>query len=167
MAEMTERAASIAAIDQMVRLIIWQAQKQLLHTLNRPDIALTLPQMVTLFAIRDVGSCRMSDLAEITQQSAGTLTGIVDRLIEDGLVGRVRDVDDRRVVQVALTPAGMERLNRVETARCVDMAQMLSRFSLTQLDDLEKLLQLFLAGINDVLEREPIHHSTGNGGNIR
>ena len=35
-----------------------------------------MPQMVTLFAIRGAGTCRMSELAETTQQSAGTLTGI-------------------------------------------------------------------------------------------
>ena len=108
------RAARIGAIDELIRRITWQSHKQLLQTLSQPAIALTLPQMVTLFAIRGAGTCRMSELAEITRQSAGTLTGIVDRLIEDDLVGRVRDVDDRRVVQVTLTAQGKERLARVE-----------------------------------------------------
>lgn len=172
MAETLERAAHIAAIDKVVRQITWQGQKQSLHTLSRPEIALTMPQMVTMFAIRQAGSCRMSDLAEVTQQSAGTLTGIVDRLIDDGLVGRVRDVEDRRVVQVALTPAGIERLERVEAARCADMAQMLARFSLDQLRNLEDLLRLLLSGINDMLEHATDHHASvvsvgDHDGNIR
>lgn len=148
------RAERVAAIDDIVRHITWQSHKQLLQTLSRPDIALTLPQMVTLFAIRDAGTCRMSDLADITQQSAGTLTGIVDRLIDDDLVGRVRDVDDRRVVQVTLTPTGEQRLAMVEQARREDMEQMLNRFSLAQLGELEELLRLLLAGIQDMLAPE-------------
>nr|AMP48336.1 MarR [uncultured bacterium]AMP48367.1 MarR [uncultured bacterium] len=157
MVETIERTTRVAALDQVIRQITWQAQKQSLHTLSRPDIALTMPQMVTLYAIRAAQTCRMSDLAEITQQSAGTLTGIVDRLIEDGLVGRVRDVEDRRVVQVALTAAGEERLARVEMARYEDMAQMLARFSMEQLCTLEDLLCLLLSGINDMLAYEPAH----------
>ncbi|NJN15101.1 MAG: MarR family transcriptional regulator [Oscillochloris sp.] len=141
------RSEYIAMIEDVVRQITWQSHKQLLQTLSQPDIDLTLPQMVTLFAIRDSGICRMSELAEITQQSAGTLTGIVDRLIDDHLVGRVRDSEDRRVVQVTLTPAGETRLARVEQARREDMDRMLRPFSSTQLVELTQLLQQFLQSL--------------------
>lgn len=143
-----ERAEHVKTIDDILRRITWQSHKQSLQTLNRSDIALTMPQMITLFAIRASGTCRMSELAEVTQQSAGTLTGIVDRLIEDGLVARVRDADDRRVVQVALTPMGRERIVRVEQARSADMERMLRLFSLEQLANLCHLLQLLFAGID-------------------
>jgi DNA-binding MarR family transcriptional regulator len=148
------RADYVSAIDDIVRQITWQSHKQLLQTLSHPEIALTLPQMVTLFAIRDTRRCRMSELAETTQQSAGTLTGIVDRLIDDHLVGRVRDMDDRRVVQVMLTPLGEQRLARVEEARREDMERMLRRFSLDQLGHLEELLRLLLSGLHEMVNGE-------------
>lgn len=151
MNEQEARAHHTYVIDDIVRQITWQSQKQLLQTLSRPEIGLTLPQMVTLFAIREAGLCRMSDLADITQQSAGTLTGIVDRLIEENLVGRVRDAEDRRVVQVMLTRQGEQRLALVEEARRADMDRILSRFSLEQLQDLAQLLQLLLDGINELI----------------
>lgn len=154
MDETQARAAYIASIDHLIRQITWQSHKQLLQTLSRPEIGLTLPQMVTLFAIRGAGTCRMSDLAEVTQQSAGTLTGIVDRLIEDDLVGRVRDLEDRRVVQVTLTPKGEARLARVEQARRDDMEAMLQRFDLAQLDELDTLLRLLSCGIHELLHGE-------------
>lgn len=148
------RAESIGVIDNVIRQITWQSHKQLLQTLGRPEIGLTLPQMVTLFAIRSAGTCRMSELADVTQQSAGTLTGIVDRLIDDNLMGRVRDVDDRRVVQVTLSSEGEERLARVEQARREDMERMLQRFSDEQLVTLEALLGQFLAGVHDLLNSD-------------
>ncbi|NTW02095.1 MAG: MarR family transcriptional regulator [Oscillochloris sp.] len=149
-----QRAPYVSSISDVVRQITWQSQKQLLKTLSRPDISLTMPQMVTLFAIRDAQTCRMSELAEITQQSAGTLTGIVDRLIEDNLVGRVRDVEDRRVVQVTLTPTGRERVARVEQARHEDMDRMLQHFDIGQLGDLDCLLRLLLNGIHQMFSDE-------------
>lgn len=152
----TTRVDYIAAIDDLIRQITWQSHKQLLQTLSRPEISLTMPQMVTLFAIRNAGTCRMSELAEVTQQSAGTLTGIVDRLIEDHLVGRLRDVEDRRVVQVTLTHQGEERLARVEHARREDMEQILYDLRLNQLADLESMLQLLLNGIQDLLNNNTL-----------
>jgi DNA-binding MarR family transcriptional regulator len=153
--------AYVTSISDVVRQITWQSQKQLLKTLSRPDIGLTMPQMVTLFAIRDAQTCRMSELADITQQSAGTLTGIVDRLIEDNLVGRVRDVEDRRVVQVTLTSVGEERVTRVELARHEDMDRMLQHFDMGQLGDLKCLLSLLLSGIHEMLNgEEPPHAKT-------
>lgn len=163
MHETRSRPEHIASIDNLIRQITWQSHKQLLQTLSRPEIGLTMPQMVTLFAIRGVGTCRMSELAEITQQSAGTLTGIVDRLIEDNLVGRVRDLDDRRVVQVTLTPQGEERLCRVEQARREDMERMLHHFQHDQLIELDALLAMLLGGIHDLLNGDALalHHSNG------
>jgi DNA-binding MarR family transcriptional regulator len=151
----SERARCIASIDHILRRLTWQGQKQSLHTLNRPDIALTMPQMVTLFAIRDANTCRMSELAEVTQQSAGTLTGIVDRLIDDGLVARVRDADDRRVVQVALTDVGRERIERIEQARHDAMARMVYHFGLDQLCQFEELLRLLLVGLDTPATTQP------------
>jgi len=142
-----QRQAALESIDGVIRMILWHAQKQALHTLSRPEIDLTLPQMVTLFAIHGAHTRRMSDLADVTQQSAGTLTGIVDRLIDDGLVERVRDVSDRRVVHVALTPAGDARLSTVEVARRDDMAHILAAFDDDELHTLSHLLRRFLAGV--------------------
>lgn len=147
MNDMSERAQQIAEIDHMVRQITWHGQKISLHTLSQPDIGLTIPQMVTLFAIRGAGTCRMSELAEATQQSAGTLTGIVDRLIDDNLVYRVRDSEDRRVVQVALTAEGERRLARAVDARHHDMERMLTLFSNIQINELQSLLHLMLDGM--------------------
>ena len=108
------RANQINQIDQIMYEIVWHAQKQITHTLTQPQIDLTLPQLMTLFAVRHAGSCRMSELAEQTRQSAGTLTGIVDRLIADGLLDRARNVSDRRVIEVALTPEGERRLTEAK-----------------------------------------------------
>ena len=154
---MTERALHnerIAEIDRIFREITWQGQKHAIHTLMRPEIGLTMPQMVTLLAIHDSGTCRMGALADATLQSGGTLTGIVDRLIADGLVERVRSTGDRRVVEVALTPAGQARVRQVIAARQKDMAQILLHFNDAQIGQFEHLLQAFLQGVRDALERD-------------
>ena len=153
MTERARREQHIAAIDRMIDEVAWQAQKQAVQTLARPDIDLTIPQMITLLAIREHGTCRMGALVEATRQSGGTITGIVDRLIDDGLVARSQAAEDRRAVEVTLTPAGEERARQVADARHADMCRILARFSDAQLGDLEHLLRLFTQALGEELSR--------------
>jgi DNA-binding MarR family transcriptional regulator len=153
---MTERATrdeQIAAIDRMIDEVAWQAQKQAIQTLMRPELDLTLPQMITLLAIRAHGPCRMGTLVEATRQSGGTVTGIIDRLIDDGLVARAHAVDDRRAVEVVLTSDGEERARRVGLARHEDMRRILAHFEDGQLAEFERLLRMFTQALHDELAR--------------
>jgi len=154
---MGERLAQddrVAAIDRIFRELTWHGQKHAIRTLTRPEIGLTMPQMITLLAIHDSGSCRMGALANATQQSGGTLTGIVDRLIDDGLVERVRSVNDRRVIEVTLTAEGQARVGQVLDARYIDMERILAHFDDDRLGQFERLLALFLDGVRGELPPE-------------
>lgn len=49
-----------------------------------------------------------SSIGEKLQQVGGTLTGVLDRMEERGLVRRERDLHDRRIWRIWLTDAGKE-----------------------------------------------------------
>lgn len=49
-----------------------------------------------------------SELGERLGQVGGTLTGVIDRMEERGLVRRERDRQDRRIWRIWLTPVGRE-----------------------------------------------------------
>ena len=59
---------------------------------------------------------RMNELAGRILFSKSGLTRIVDRMEEAGLVRRERPADDRRVIEVFITPTGLETL---QAARAV------------------------------------------------
>jgi DNA-binding MarR family transcriptional regulator len=154
MGEQAAHRAHVESIDRIFRELTWHGQKHAIHTLTRPEIGLTMPQMMTLLAIHDSVSCRMGTLADSTQQSGGTLTGIVDRLIDDGLVERVRSVNDRRVIEVTLTTEGQARVLQVIDARYADMERILAHFEASELNEFEQLLGVFLHGVRGELPRE-------------
>jgi DNA-binding MarR family transcriptional regulator len=79
--------------------------------------ALTLRWYDVLVQLEEAGaSCRMTDLAGRILASKSGLTRVIDRMEEAGLVQRERPRDDRRVILVAITPAGREAL---QAARAV------------------------------------------------
>jgi len=72
---------------------------------------LTVPQLLCLRHVRQHGSLTPGTLASYLFISKATVTGILDRLEDHGLVKRERDGSDRRKISVALTPEG-EKLAR-------------------------------------------------------
>lgn len=82
------------------------------------SLGLTFPQFIALNALEQFeGKSRMGPLAAAALQSAGSMTGIVDRLLEQGLVVRERHPNDRRSVVVQLTDKGSRLLGKVKENR--------------------------------------------------
>lgn len=75
----------------------------------RTEFDSTLPRFDVLAALsRHEQGLRMSALSGVLRVSNGNVTGIVDRLAEDGLVVRVPVAGDRRAMLVRLTAKGAE-----------------------------------------------------------
>ncbi|MDX1822089.1 MAG: MarR family winged helix-turn-helix transcriptional regulator [Paracoccaceae bacterium] len=75
----------------------------------RVEFDSTLPRFDVMAALsRHPQGLRMSALSGVLRVSNGNVTGIVDRLAEDGLVMRVPVAGDRRATLVRLTARGAE-----------------------------------------------------------
>ena len=69
----------------------------------------TLPRFDVLAALdRETAPITLSQLTDHLLVSNGNVTGLVNRLVEDGLVSRENDPDDRRVQRVMLTQDGRD-----------------------------------------------------------
>ena len=94
-------------VERAIMQIGWLGQRQFMQLLAEDRFDLTVPQYQTLLHLSYCeGNCKMSDLARSTHQSAASLTGVVDRLLEKRLVARGRPDDDRRQVVVSATERG-------------------------------------------------------------
>lgn len=54
------------------------------------------------------------EIASRTIQVVPAITGLIDRLEKQGLVARRRCTDDRRVVYVEITPAGLDLVQQID-----------------------------------------------------
>lgn len=71
---------------------------------------LTLPQLLVLAAIRELGDVTARRLSDHVSLTPPTVTTILNRLEERGLVWRDRNAADRRVSHARLTEAGRHLL---------------------------------------------------------
>lgn len=75
----------------------------------RVEFDTTLPRFDVMAALdRAPEGLRMSEISERLRVSNGNVTGIVERLVEEGLALRVAVPDDRRATRARLTPKGRD-----------------------------------------------------------
>jgi len=66
----------------------------------------SVPQLNSLLTLYEYGPLPPSQIANHIMVKSSTVTGIVDRLEQKGLVERLRNSPDRRVITIQLTESG-------------------------------------------------------------
>jgi DNA-binding MarR family transcriptional regulator len=110
---------------------------------------LTLSQYNVLRILRGAQPTRLAS-SEIGRRLVARdpdITRLVDRLVNRGLVDRVRDRRDRRVVEVGITKAGLAMLKQLDPAVERFPKAMLSHLGPKRLERLDVLLQDVLSSL--------------------
>ena len=71
---------------------------------------LTIPQIVVLKSVRELGEVTTREISQRVSLSQATVTSVLDRLEKNGLVERYRSKQDRRIVHTKLTRKGATAL---------------------------------------------------------
>jgi DNA-binding MarR family transcriptional regulator len=90
------------------------------------DAEVTLPQFRALVVLASRGPQRVVDVSGELGVDPSTGTRLCDRLVRKGLVRRQRSTTDRRVVRVALTPAGRSLVDQVTVRRREELSRIVA-----------------------------------------
>ena len=69
----------------------------------------TVPQLTLVFRLYETPNIKLNELTQKMELSQSTVSSIVDRLVTQGVVVRDIPKDDRRSVQLSLSPEFMEK----------------------------------------------------------
>jgi DNA-binding MarR family transcriptional regulator len=104
------------------------------------DLDLTTVQLKTLFFIDFEGSTNFKNVASALGVTPPSVTGIVDRLVEQGLVSREEVPENRRMQVLRTTEKGKTLLNRLIESRRSTFSSMLEKLSLEDLSALSEIM---------------------------
>lgn len=146
----------VAAIRQITRAVDLQSRRLV------EACGLTGPQLATLQAVAKLDHAPPSRVARAVHLSQGTVTGILDRLEQRGLVTRERSTADRRQIILSVTGAGRELLDSAPS-----LLQDEFRSELARLEEWERLQMLStlqrIARLMDAGELDASPHLTSGG----
>jgi MarR family 2-MHQ and catechol resistance regulon transcriptional repressor len=72
-------------------------------------------------------------------RSGGNITMVIDNLEKHGLVERVRQKEDRRMIMIHLTPKGRKLISRVLPLHAKDVVKEMSRLTASEQEELRRL----------------------------
>ncbi len=93
------------------------------------EAGLTLPQVLFLTRLRQVGESTPSELADRLNMSLPATSQMVDRLFRLGFLTRTEDSDDRRRKRLAVTPAAERLLDKLVRSRAAEYVKGTARLS--------------------------------------
>jgi MarR family transcriptional regulator, multiple antibiotic resistance protein MarR len=101
---------------------------------------ITGTQFAILKNVAEGAAQTAADLCRLLHYDTGSMTRLLDRLEEKGLMRRERSKDDRRVVSLGVTAAGRTALPRLRDSAARVIQRMLTGFSAAEVTDLRGLL---------------------------
>ncbi|STO13255.1 Uncharacterized HTH-type transcriptional regulator yusO [[Flavobacterium] thermophilum] len=130
---------TVAELEKLLRYIAANLKQRGREILTNYPI--TPPQFVALQWLLEEGDLTVGELSNKMYLACSTTTDLVDRMERNGLVARVRDEHDRRVVRIHLLEKGERIIEEVIEKRQRDLAQVLENFSDEEIVVFERCLR--------------------------
>ncbi len=134
---------------QLIQQVV-ELQRKVNRVLRRqtPDawmeLSLTLAQLKSLFFISNEGNTNVRKLAAALSVTSANVTGIVDRLVEQGLVSRAENPEDRRMLLLQVTDKAQALITDLRERQTSRLSEILDYMSPDELSMLAQGLSSLL-----------------------
>ena len=140
-ADVDEQQALIAQLEETREVFEQQTQQAMAGDATDPPLTMQLLRVLAHVALGQ-GRGTSHQVAEHLQVSLATVSGIVDRLVDHGVVQRTEDPQDRRVRRLGITPRGQELISSLHNHAGSMPIELLEAMPV---DDLRALVRGILA----------------------
>jgi DNA-binding MarR family transcriptional regulator len=119
------------------------------RSLRTVDNDLPLPQLRALTVLERYGPCSAGGLADAIGLHVSSTTRLCDRLVARGLITRQTRPDNRREVELAISPTGSGLVHEVWAARAAELSTALRSLQPAQRASLRDVIPPLLAILGD------------------
>lgn len=140
-------SAETWTMDESLGYLLHQVKGRLSAAIDAELVPLdiTWAQWGTLLHIANGSAKTASELCRHMAGDTGSMTRMLDRLEQKGLIRRERSLDDRRIIQLSLTEAGRKLYPKLPPIAVKVLNQHLRGFSRDELETMKGFLRRMLA----------------------
>jgi len=102
---------------------------------------ITLPQFWTLDYLHCHGQSTMTEISRFLRISRAATTGLIDRLLIQGLILRGKESGDRRLVRIDLTAKGHRIIKHIREQKHKNLTHVFTRISATDRSEHLRILE--------------------------
>lgn len=145
---MQSKEVKINEMEKALRMISAHIKQKGREILN--DFSITPPQFVALQWLFEQNEMTIGDLSNKMYLAYSTTTDLIDRMEKNGLVRRIRDPKDRRVVRIQKLEKGYEIIEEVIKRRQNYLKALTEQLSDEEMESLHQSLHLLYDKMNSV-----------------
>jgi len=108
---------------------------------NQFNHGLTTPQFYILCMIRENGTCKVTALAEQMGVKPSAITVMIDKMVSHDYVKRLADPNDRRVVLLQITEAGLHVVEELERQSNEMIGNYFEKLSVAEIESMITLFE--------------------------
>ncbi|EIT71286.1 MULTISPECIES: MarR family winged helix-turn-helix transcriptional regulator [Hydrocarboniphaga] len=109
---------------------------------------LNFMQWIVLTKLREGSARTAGDLCKGMYYDTGAVTRLIDSLEERGYLSRERSRQDRRVVELEVTEAGLEKLDEMTPLAVAKLNEALADFSSAEFAEFTRLIEKLIGGLS-------------------
>lgn len=129
MEEAEKLARNLVATGKLIRDRIIRAQAHHFRNSGARNRFgdLSLPQLEAARAIRLRSKVSMNELSVLLNVSPPSASAMVDRLVDKGVLNRLPSADDRRKVEISVSPEAIEYMDGIEEAIIQSFVELIEK----------------------------------------
>jgi DNA-binding MarR family transcriptional regulator len=134
----------VATLQEWMEVSMHSSMRHIIRYIRKSGFSMS--HLGAMFHIHNIGSCGVTDLGDHLGVTSAAASQMLERLVQQGLILRMEDPNDRRVKQIILTDKGQQILEEGIHARqdwMDDLAKTLS--------DVEK--EIIIDGLNILIDK--------------
>lgn len=134
-------------LRELVRVL--ERKLGVLDDLQSTCCGVTLAQCHAIVEIGRAGSISLNDLADVLDLDKSTMSRTIHNLVENDLVAREIDPEDRRYITIRLTTKGVQSFQKIEAEMGVYFSQILQSIPEAKRDQVIESLQILIKAISE------------------
>lgn len=112
----------------------------------------SMSHLGAMFHIHNIGSCGVTDLGDHLGVTSAAASQLLDRLVQQELILRTEDPNDRRVKQIVLTPKGHQILEEGIRARQSWLDELAQTLSNSEKETIASSLQILIDKVSQLTQ---------------
>ncbi len=152
MKEIEKLARNIFTTGKLIRNRVFKVQSKQLAAMGKKDALsdLTAAQLHTMIMVNMRGQLSMNELSDLLGVSPPSTSVMVEKLVEKGILARSHSVEDRRKVNIQISPQAINDMKSVEDAILQSFVELVEKIG----PETAKKWSEVLEKVRPVLEKE-------------
>ena len=138
----------ISTFHKWMELFMHRSMRSYMHYAREKGLSRSM--IGTLFHLSHRDHTGVTDLSEHLGVSSAAASQMLERLVEEGLIQRLEDPDDRRMKQIILTDKGSHIIKETVNARLDWLEELTEKFSDEEKKQITSTLELIIARAEDM-----------------